>query len=81
MNEWIRTSPIFDGVADFDKAVRDPQNPQHFAAQYDSGDHLHPKDAGYQAMAAAIDLSLFTQEEVVARPCTSAYSEMDADPN
>jgi lysophospholipase L1-like esterase len=63
VNEWIRTSPIFDGVADFDKAVRDPQNPQHFAAQYDSGDHLHPKDAGYQAMAAAIDLSLFTKKK------------------
>ena len=63
VNEWIRTSPIFDGVADFDKAVRDPQNPQHFAAQYDSGDHLHPKDAGYQAMAAAIDLSTFTEKK------------------
>lgn len=63
VNAWIRTSPIFDGVADFDKAVRDPQNPQHFAAQYDSGDHLHPKDAGYQAMAAAIDLSLFTKKK------------------
>ncbi|MHB1673496.1 MAG: SGNH/GDSL hydrolase family protein [Acidobacteriaceae bacterium] len=63
VNAWIRTSPIFDGVADFDKAVRDPQNPQHFAAQYDSGDHLHPKDAGYQAMAGAIDLSLFTKKK------------------
>ena len=63
VNEWIRTSPIFDGVADFDKAVRDPQKPQQFAAQYDSGDHLHPKDAGYQAMAGAIDLSLFTKKK------------------
>lgn len=63
VNDWIRTSPIFDGVADFDKAVRDPQNPQQFAAQYDSGDHLHPKDAGYQAMAGAIDLSLFTKKK------------------
>ncbi len=62
VNDWIRASPIFDGVADFDKAVRDPQNPQHFAAQYDSGDHLHPKDAGYEAMAAAIDLSMFTKK-------------------
>jgi lysophospholipase L1-like esterase len=60
VNQWIRTSKTFDGVADFDKAVRDPQNPLRFAAQYDSGDHLHPKDAGYQAMANAIDLSLFT---------------------
>ncbi len=63
VNEWIRTSHTFDGVADFDKAVRDPQNPLHFAAQYDSGDHLHPKDAGYQAMANAIDLSLFTKKK------------------
>ena len=63
VNEWIRTSPIFDGIADFDKAVRDPQNPQHFAAQYDSGDHLHPKDAGYEAMAASIDLSMFTKKK------------------
>lgn len=61
LNQWIRTSPTFDGVADFDKAVRDPQKPLHFAAQYDSGDHLHPKDAGYKAMANAIDLSLFTR--------------------
>ena len=63
VNQWIRTSPIFDGVADFDKAVRDPQNPLHFAAQYDSGDHLHPGDAGYEAMAGAIDLSLFTKKK------------------
>ena len=63
VNEWIRTSPIFDGVADFDKAVRDPQDPQHFAAQYDSGDHLHPKDAGYEAMAGAIDLTVFAKNK------------------
>ena len=63
VNQWIRTSPMFDGVADFDKAVQDPANPTHFAAQYDSGDHLHPKDAGYEAMANAIDLSLFTKKK------------------
>lgn len=63
LNQWIRTSPIFDGVADFDKAVHDPANPNHFAAQYDSGDHLHPKDAGYEAMANSIDLSLFTRKK------------------
>ncbi len=61
LNQWIRTSRTFDGVADFDKAVRDPQNPLRFAEQYDSGDHLHPKDAGYNAMANSIDLSLFTR--------------------
>ncbi len=62
INEWIRTSHTFDGVADFDRAVRGPRNPLHFAPQYDSGDHLHPKDAGYQAMANSIDLGLFTKQ-------------------
>ena len=61
VNQWIRASHTFDGVVDFDKAVRDPQNPLRFAPQYDSGDHLHPSNAGYKAMANAIDLSLFTR--------------------
>jgi len=61
VNEWIRTSGVFDGVIDFDKATQDPQNPLVFNPQYDSGDHLHPNDAGYAAMAAAIDLSLFAK--------------------
>lgn len=60
VNQWIRTSHSFDGVVDFDKAVRDPQNPQRYAPQYDSGDHLHPSDAGYKAMADAVNLGLFT---------------------
>ncbi|MBV9760213.1 MAG: SGNH/GDSL hydrolase family protein [Acidobacteriaceae bacterium] len=59
VNEWIRTGHAFDGVIDFDKAVRDPGNPDHMLAAYDSGDHLHPNDEGYKAMAAAIELSLF----------------------
>jgi lysophospholipase L1-like esterase len=59
VNNWIRTSGTFDAVADFDKATRDPQNPKRFDSRYDSGDHLHPNDAGYQAMAAAIDLKAF----------------------
>ncbi len=61
VNEWIRTSGVFDGVADFDKATRDPQNPNAFAAADDSGDHLHPSDEGYRAMAASIDLALFAK--------------------
>ncbi len=61
VNDWIRTSGAFDAVADFDKATRDPQNPNRFNPAYDSGDHLHPKDAGYQAMANAIDLVLFSR--------------------
>jgi lysophospholipase L1-like esterase len=49
----------FDAVVDFDMAVRDPNNPLSFLPAYDSGDHLHPNNAGYQAMADAIDLSIF----------------------
>lgn len=59
VNHWILTSGVFDGAVDFDKATRDPANPLVFAPQYDSGDHLHPKDAGYSAMADSINLSLF----------------------
>ena len=59
VNQWILTSGVFDGAIDFDKATRDPANPLMFAPQYDSGDHLHPKDAGYAAMADSIDLGLF----------------------
>lgn len=60
LNEWIRASRAYDGVADFDKATRDPGDPKKFIAAYDSCDHLHPSDAGYKAMAEAIDLSLFS---------------------
>ncbi|HUV68990.1 MAG TPA: SGNH/GDSL hydrolase family protein [Terracidiphilus sp.] len=61
VNNWIRTSGVFDGVIDFDKITRDPENPQRFNPLYDSGDHLHPNDAGYNAMAGGIDLKLFNQ--------------------
>lgn len=59
VNRWILTSGVFDGTIDFDKATRDAANPLVFSTQYDSGDHLHPKDAGYAAMANSIDLGLF----------------------
>ncbi|AVS70939.1 G-D-S-L family lipolytic protein [Paracidovorax avenae] len=60
VNDWIRSGASqADGVIDFDAAVRDPAAPSRMRAAYDSGDHLHPGDAGYQAMADAIDLSLF----------------------
>jgi lysophospholipase L1-like esterase len=61
LNEWIRTSKAYDGVVDFDSATRDPDHPKRFNADFDSGDHLHPNDAGYVAMGNAIDLSLFQQ--------------------
>lgn len=60
VNRWIRTNRIFDGVVDFDEAIRDPQHPSKMQSANDSGDHLHPNDEGYRAMAASIDLSLFT---------------------
>jgi lysophospholipase L1-like esterase len=60
LNTWIRTSGAFDGVVDFDKATRDPADPLRFRPAFDSGDHLHPNDAGYRAMGESIDLRLFT---------------------
>jgi lysophospholipase L1-like esterase len=62
VNVFIR-SGAFDGVVDFAGATADPNNPLVYAAQFDSGDHLHPNDAGYQAMANAFDLSLFRRDE------------------
>jgi lysophospholipase L1-like esterase len=59
VNQWIRTSKAYDAVIDFDKAIRDPSNPSKILPAFDSGDNLHPNDAGYKAMANAINLSLF----------------------
>lgn len=61
VNTWIRTGGRFDGVIDFDKITGDPADPGHLLPTFDSGDHLHPSDAGYRAMADGIDLHLFTQ--------------------
>ncbi len=59
VNAFIRGPGNFDGVIDFDAATRDPAHPTQFLPAYDSGDHLHPSDAGYKAMGEAIDLALF----------------------
>jgi len=59
VNEFIRETDVFDGVVDFDRALRDPDNPERFLPKYDSGDHLHPNDAGYEEMAETVDLSFF----------------------
>lgn len=56
LNRWLRTSGAFDGVVDLDRVVADPADRTRLAAAYDSGDHLHPSDAGYRAMAGALDL-------------------------
>ncbi|WP_419999907.1 SGNH/GDSL hydrolase family protein [Streptomyces boninensis] len=58
VNKWMRTSGAFDGVIDFDKTVRDPAKPAYMLPAYDSGDHLHPGDKGYKAMADSIDLDM-----------------------
>jgi len=58
VNQWIRTGGAFDGVFDFDAAVRDPSHPARFREDYQSGDHLHPSATGYKAMAAAVDISV-----------------------
>lgn len=59
VNAWIRDSGAFDAVLDFDAVVRDHANPASLLPAFDSGDHLHINDAGYQAMAESIDLALF----------------------
>lgn len=56
INAWIRGSGTFDAVVDFDAALRDPSDPERLRPEFDSGDHLHPGDAGYRAMADAVDL-------------------------
>lgn len=59
LNAWIRSARVYDAVIDFDKVTRDPNDAKKLAAAYDSCDHLHPNDAGYKAMANAVDLGLF----------------------
>ena len=59
LNQWIRTSGAYDAVIDFDQVTRDPAAPTKLLPAYDSGDHLHPGDAGYKAMGEAVDLKLF----------------------
>ena len=61
VNAFIR-SGAFDGVIDFDAATRDPANPLQMLPAYDSGDHLHPGDAGYKAMGESIDLTVFRRK-------------------
>jgi lysophospholipase L1-like esterase len=63
INAWIRTSGEFDGVIDFDLALRDPAHPARLLPAYDRGDHLHPNDLGMQALAKTIPLDLFSAPE------------------
>ena len=59
VNQWIRTSGSFDAVIDFDVVLRDPDHRSRLLPRFASEDHLHPNDAGYQAMADSIDLAIF----------------------
>ena len=61
INAWIRAAGHFDGVVDFDAAVRDPEHPDHLLPAFDCGDHLHPSPAGYKAMGEAVPLAWFEQ--------------------
>ena len=72
VNAWIRTSGAFDGVIDFDAVMRDPANPLRLNPAYDSGDQLHPNDAGYQAMADAINLDMLLPSRAGTRPAALA---------
>ena len=74
LNAWIRGSGHFDAVLDFDAWMRDPANPLRLLPAYDSGDHLHPGDAGNRALAEGIDLSLLlnNSEDQSPRPAYKA---------
>ncbi|WP_152365254.1 SGNH/GDSL hydrolase family protein [Microlunatus speluncae] len=62
VNRWIRSSGVFDAVIDFDRLLRDPNDPARLRAAFDPGDHLHPTAAGYAAMAAALDLPIMIKD-------------------
>ena len=72
VNQWIRTCKAYDAVIDFDKVTRDPADPKKLLAAFDSCDHLHPSDTGYKAMADAVDLALFSNQQAPARTSRSA---------
>jgi lysophospholipase L1-like esterase len=67
LNLFIRTSNAFDAVVDFDNVIRDPNDPRQFIKAYNNTDRLHPNDAGYKAMADAIDLAMFAPKSQTKR--------------
>ena len=70
VNDWIRSGGEFDAVIDFDALARDPDHPQRMLAAFDSGDHLHPGDAGYKAMADAVDLDMLLPQHELPKALT-----------
>lgn len=65
VNRWILTNEVFDGIIDFNTALADPKHPEQLLPVYDFGDHLHPCDAGFKALADCIPLSLFIKTDLV----------------
>ena len=65
-NAWLRNESPYDAVIDFDAAIRDPDHPRRILPAYDPGDAIHGNDAGYRAMAEAVDLKLFDAQPVAA---------------
>ena len=59
VNQWIRTSRVFDAVIDFDRVARDPAAPRQLLPAYDTGDHLHLNQTGYRALADSVPARLF----------------------
>ena len=76
INRFIRESGTFDAVVDFDAVMRDPAAPDRLAPQYDSGDHLHPSEAGYRAMGEAVPLGLFAP--AAATPMALTFDDLPA---
>jgi lysophospholipase L1-like esterase len=74
VNQWIRTGKAYDGVIDFDALMRDPSSPRKMRAEYDGGDHLHPNDAGYKAMADAVYKTVLRVSPVPVLTTTQAPS-------
>ncbi|WP_332847873.1 SGNH/GDSL hydrolase family protein [Massilia sp. S19_KUP03_FR1] len=71
VNHWLRTAGAFDAVVDFDAVLRDPGHPARLLPAYDSGDHLHPGDAGYQAMAAVFEVQKCSDDNNIITNCIS----------
>ncbi|KAG5749712.1 hypothetical protein H9Q69_006786 [Fusarium xylarioides] len=65
VNDWIRTSGVFDAVVDFDYVLRSTKDGSRLKEEFDSGDHLHPNVAAFEAMAAAFPLDIFEQSDPV----------------
>ena len=81
INQWIRTSRSFDGIVDFDKALRDPLQQDRLLPGYQSGDWLHPNNAGYAVMADAINPALFSTPGLGRSGSQQSSSPLKKSPN